>query len=119
MKKKGLVKIDKPTEVAIKFDSGKSRYTLMPWLAIEEVAKVFTKGGLKYGEYNYSLEKNPSRYLDAAFRHMQQYLTKKDEKDIDEIGTHHLANATASILMALDIILNKTSDETRNKAYKS
>lgn len=109
--------MNKKNKIAIKFDEGKPKYTYMPWLALHEVAKVFTKGGIKYGKFNYSKEKDPLRYLDASMRHIQQYLTFADKNDIDEIGTHHLANATASVLMALDVILNDSILESRNSEY--
>jgi hypothetical protein len=97
-----------------KFDQGKEKFTMIPQLALKEVAKVFTHGAEKYGEFNYSGKGNVLRYIDALHRHTNQYLTGED---IDESGAHHLACVAANALMALDAILNKTINDDRNKAY--
>jgi hypothetical protein len=97
-----------------KFDQGKEKFTMIPQLALKEVAKVFTHGAEKYGEFNYSGKGDVLRYIDALHRHTNQYLTGED---IDESGVHHLACVAANALMALDAILNKTINDNRNKAY--
>jgi hypothetical protein len=97
-----------------KFDQGKEKFTMIPQLALKEVAKVFTHGAEKYGEFNYSGKGDVLRYIDALHRHTNQYLTGED---IDESGAHHLACVAANALMALDAILNKTINDNRNKAY--
>ena len=97
-----------------KFDQGKEKFTMIPQLAIREVAKVFTHGAEKYGEFNYSGKGDVLRYMDALQRHTNQYLTGED---IDESGVHHLACVAANALMALDGILNKSINDNRNKAY--
>jgi len=100
--------------VALKNDQEKADFTQIPQLALLEVAKVATKGGKKYEQFNYSLEKSPRRYVAVGLRHINQYLSGED---IDEIGTHHLANASMSIMIALDNILNETIEDDRNKTY--
>jgi hypothetical protein len=97
-----------------KFDQGKEKFTMIPQLALKEVAKVFTHGADKYGEFNYSGKGDVLRYIDALHRHTNQYLTGED---MDESGAHHLACVAANALMALDAILNKTINDNRNKAY--
>jgi hypothetical protein len=97
-----------------KFDQGKEKFTMIPQLALKEVAKVFTYGADKYGEFNYSGKGDVLRYIDALHRHTNQYLTGED---IDESGAHHLACVAANALMALDAILNETINDNRNKAY--
>lgn len=99
-----------------KFDQGKEKFTMIPQLALREVAKVFTHGADKYGDFNYSKQCNVLRYIDAMQRHTNQYLTGED---IDESGVHHLACAAANALMALDGILNKTITDNRNKSYEN
>lgn len=101
---------------ALKFDEGKSDFTLIPQKALKEVARVATLGEERYPGFNYSKEKSSRRYVAAGLRHINEYLSGED---IDEIGTHHLANAAMSILMALDNILNETVVDDRNKQYIS
>lgn len=97
-----------------KFDQGKEKFTMIPQLALKQVAKVFTHGAEKYGEFNYSGKGDVLRYMDALQRHTNQYLTGED---IDESGVHHLACVAANALMALDGILNGSINDNRNKAY--
>lgn len=99
----------------IKFDQGKPDFTLIPQEALLEVAKVFSKGADKYGVFNYSHGTNYRRYIAASMRHLNQWLRGED---IDEIGTNHLSNAIASIMMVLDNQLTNTGIDDRNKIYK-
>lgn len=99
-----------------KYDQGKEKYTMIPQLALKQVAKVFTHGADKYGDFNYSKQCDVLRYIDAMQRHTNQYLTGED---MDESGVHHLACVAANALMALDGILNKTMIDNRNKAYEN
>lgn len=102
-------------EETIKHDAGKPNFTLIPQEALLELAKVFTHGADKYGKWNYSLGTDYTRYIAAAQRHINQWLRGEN---IDEIGTNHLANAAASLLMILDNQLTKVGNDDRNKIYK-
>lgn len=98
-----------------KNDNGKPSFSNVPQKALWEVMKAFKYGEAKYGKYNHSEGCEHTRLVDANIRHSMQYLMGED---IDESKTHHLANAAANCLMALDQILNKTGNDNRNKAYK-
>ncbi len=98
----------------IKHDHNKADFTLIPQEALLEVAKVFTLGANKYGVFNYSLGTNYRRYIAASQRHTNQWLRGED---IDEIGTNHLANAIASLMMILDNQLTNKGTDDRNKVY--
>lgn len=101
---------------ATKHDDGKPRHSTIPKMALREITKVFTYGANKYGRFNYSGKMDVSRYTDAAVRHLTAYETGEE---IDEIGTHHLANACASLMMALDGILTGQVNDDRNPIYKT
>ena len=107
------------TEKLKKFDQGKPKFSMIPQKALKEVAKVFTHGAEKYGDFNYSGEGEVLRYVDALQRHCNQYLTFEDLDDTDESGVHHLACVAANALMALDSIINNTIVDNRNKNYKN
>ena len=100
----------------IKFDDGKPKFTMIPQLALNEVAKVFTHGADKYGDFNYSKQGDVLRYIDALLRHTNQYLSGED---MDESKVHHLACVAANALMALDGIINNTITDNRNKNYET
>jgi len=106
------------SEMATKFDKGKPSFTSIPQKALLEVAKGFTVGLDKYGQFNYSKRMPVTRYLDALHRHLNQYLAYADKNDIDESGVHHLALATCNAMMALDGILTGTIVDDRNVTYK-
>jgi hypothetical protein len=90
-----------PTQV--KLDSGKLRYDLMPFDALDEVAKVLTYGIKKYPkpEENWrvnSTKKDIKRYMAAMLRHISEL--KQDRPFDSESGMHHLAHiATNSLFM--------------------
>jgi hypothetical protein len=99
-------------EKALKFDGEKPRFSLVPQHAIIQVIRGFEYGAAKYGKYNYSKGMEHTRYVDAAFRHMNAYLLNED---IDESGVHHLALVACNALMALENIITATGEDTRNK----
>lgn len=100
---------------ATKYDGGKPSFTSIPQKALLEVAKGFTYGMNKYGQYNYSGSMNVTRYLDALSRHLNQYLTGES---IDESGIHHLALVCCNAMMALDGIYTGNTIENINPVYK-
>lgn len=100
---------------AKKYDSGKPDFTLIPQEALLEVAKVFTYGANKYGVFNYSEGMEYRRYIAAAQRHINQWLRGED---LDEIGTNHLSNAIASLMMVLDNQKTNKGIDNRNKVYE-
>lgn len=102
-------------KLATKFDQGKPSFTSIPQLALLEVAKGFTVGKEKYGQYNYSGKMEVTRYLDALNRHMSAYLRGES---IDECGVHHLGLVACNALMALDGIFTGNTIENINPVYK-
>jgi hypothetical protein len=101
---------------ASKHDQEKVSYTTIPQLALREVAKSFTHGKVKYGMYNYSKGMENTRLIDAALRHITEFLLGND---LDEDSKrHHLSNAAASIMMALENSLSKNEEDLRNPLYK-
>lgn len=85
----------------VKDDSLKLRWNLLPTNSIEEVVKVLTFGGNKYGDDNWKLVPNHKpRYFSAAMRHIWAWM--KGETHDPESGYHHLAHAIASILFLME-----------------
>ena len=89
------------SEQGRKYDGGKLRYDLIPVLALEETARVVTKGAEKYDDENWKLvPEGRRRYLAAAMRHIQQW--RKGEIYDEEMGTHHIANAISNLMFILE-----------------
>lgn len=86
-----------------KNDAGKRRWTLLPWDAAAVVVDVLEHGSRKYFDDNWRLvvaaPGGPSRYLDAALRHIAAYL---DGEETDPgSGLPHLAHACCCLLFVL------------------
>lgn len=91
----GYVKVPK----GIKHDGEKPMMGLLPFGPLREVAKVLTFGAKKYAPNNWKKVTPPSRYFDAALRHLADYAEGED--DDQESGLSHLAHAACCLLFAL------------------
>jgi hypothetical protein len=94
----------------------KPRLSLLPQLALVEVAKVFTYGANKYDEYNFSQGAKNTTYIDASLRHINKYLCNSNVDD--ESNLFHLAHAVSNLMMVLDNDLLNKSIENRNRYYE-
>lgn len=74
--------------------TGKGRFDLLPYHAIERVAQVFEKGAQKYAERNWEKGIPLHRYLDSGLRHAMKYVAGQRDED-------HLAQAAWNLLCAL------------------
>jgi len=83
-----------------KHDQNKTRYDLLPFNALGEIAKVMQYGCKKYGEGNWKLVKpGKERYLAAILRH---YAAIQDgEKNDSESGLLHAAHLAASAIFVV------------------
>lgn len=78
-------------EPAHNYDSGKLRYDLLPPDGLEELAKVYTDGPIKYAERNWEKGMSWSRAFGSLLRHAWAWMSGED---IDpESGHHHMAHA--------------------------
>ena len=93
-------------EVGTKHDTGKIRFSLLPWSAVKEIVQVLEFGAKKYSEGNWRYVENPqTRYYDAAMRHLLAWF--EGEKNDEETGLNHLAHAGCDILFLLWFDLTK------------
>lgn len=87
-----------------KDDSGKTRYDLLPPLALDEFAKVLTFGAKKYDPENWRLVDDAmNRYFAAAQRHMWAF--KRGENSDQESRLHHLGHAICCLAFMLELEL--------------
>lgn len=85
------------TDAGNKFDGDKLRFDLVSPHFEAELAAVMTYGAKKYGERNWEKGISISRYYGALRRHLL-YWVNGEEVDV-ESGLHHLAHATACLMM--------------------
>jgi hypothetical protein len=105
---------NKELREGIKYDDGKLRWDLLPWLMIEKIVKVYTFGAQKYGDNNWQNLKNGyDRYKAAMMRHMMEF--EKGELVDKESGIEHLAHMAwnAIALLYLSHGRNKNMHEVR------
>jgi hypothetical protein len=84
---------------------GKGRYDLLPWEAIEELAKHCERGAIKYGERNCEKGIPISSLIDSAFRHLSKYMQGAQDEP-------HLVAAMWNIAFA--ILMEKENPDMQN-----
>lgn len=82
----------------VKHDQTKTRWSLMPWAELEEVAKVMTHGAEKYAPDNWK-KLDPERLEDALLRHITDWC--KGEKTDPDTGFSHLSHAACNVLFLM------------------
>lgn len=104
---------------AKKYDLDKVDFSMVPQFAEWEVAKAFTHGKNKYGEFNYSdTGMTYTRLASAARRHLNKALRGIDiDPDSKNDKLYHLACSIASLMMLLDGQINDSIIDNRNKNY--
>lgn len=102
----------KDSTVAVKFDSGKTDWSLMPFEAVEEINKVLEFGAKKYAAHNWTQGDGfrYTRVLNSLFRHLFAW-SRGEDKD-PESGLSHLAHAGCNIIFLL--YYNRYKDRYNN-----
>lgn len=85
-----------------KYDTGKAPMELLSHGALEEIARVFGHGAVKYGRYNYKAGLDWTRVVGAAYRHLGAF--NSGENLDSESGFSHIAHLGACCIMLLDYI---------------
>jgi len=99
-----------------KHDNGKPPLTMIPRVAMEAEARVFSFGAKKYSKHNFTKGFDYSRLLDAAMRHITAYAWGEDA-DI-ESGESHLAHARCCLAMLMQNIEDNVGLDDRYKGVK-
>ena len=106
------------SNTAVKDDSEKVRFDLVPINALTDIAKVFSFGAKKYSDFNWKKGKCMEwhRLFSACLRHLNAFW---DGEDFDkESKFHHVASAGCNIMMLLSLILdNHGVDDRPCKLY--
>lgn len=100
-------------KTAGRFNEGKVRYDLIaPW-ALEQLAKVYTYGTVKYYDDNWwkGLKWRKDVY-GCITRHIAKWL--RGEKNDDESGLHHLAHAAWNCFALMEYERNRIGTDDRN-----
>lgn len=98
-------------EQFMKFDSGKLRYSLIPPVATEALAKVLTYGAKKYKPNNWQKAEDFSRYTDALYRHLEAW--RGGQEFDEESGLSHLSHALTNVAFLIWYEANKVHEDNR------
>lgn len=83
----------------VKGDSGKLKWSLMPFEELKDVVKVLMHGAEKYSPDNWKKCDDITRYKDALMRHVVAYVS--GDKIDPEFGLSHLAHAICNCLFLM------------------
>lgn len=83
----------------VKKDSGKLKWSLLPFEELKDVVKVLMHGAEKYSPDNWKKCDDTTRYKDALMRHIIAYVS--GEKTDEEFGLSHLAHAICNCLFLM------------------
>lgn len=93
--------------LAVKFDSGKLDWSLMPLDSVEEILKVLEFGKKKYAAWNWSSNGGfvYSRVFNSLLRHLFAWFRGEDNDP--ETNLSHLAHAGCNILFLIYFVKHK------------
>ena len=97
-----------------KYDTGKTRYDLIPPRTLEDFANVLTNGAEKYSEDNWKEVKEwRRRYYSACMRHLQAWYS--GEVIDPEDGQTHLAHAMCCLTFLNELTYEEKGVESSKK----
>jgi len=95
-----------------RFNADKTRYDLVAPFAMEQLAKVYTYGTIKYDDDNWWKGlKWKKDVLGCIFRHVWKWV--RGEKFDDESGLHHLAHAAWNCFTLMEYERNNIGVDDR------
>jgi len=88
-------------DVAIRYDQGKTDWSLMPFEAVEEINRVLEFGAKKYAAHNWKTGDGfkYTRVLNSLLRHIFAW-SRGEDRD-PESGLSHLAHAGCNVIFLL------------------
>lgn len=107
-----MSKKDKKTE-GVKYDQQKIRWDLVPYDAVNEIAKVLTFGAAKYEARNWEKGMDWSRAFGALQRHLTRWFHGQNKDK--ETKLTHLANAGCCLFFLLAWELRQVGNDDRPK----
>jgi hypothetical protein len=106
---------EKKKEEATRYNEGKIRYDLIDDYALEQMAKVLTKGAEKYEEENWRKGMKWSKAEASLKRHLAAY---KEGEDFDhETGLYHLSHAMVNLMFMVNYYRTHPEYDDRRKSY--
>ena len=100
---------------AVKFDSGKVDWTLVPFEALEGMVQVLEFGAVKYSRNNWQMDNGFkwTRVAASALRHLFAWLRGEDNDP--ESGLSHISHCQCNLLFLAYYIRNKSQASKDNR----
>lgn len=97
------------TKEAVKYDSGKADWSLVPFEALEDMVKVLEFGAAKYSRHNWQMDGGFkwTRVLSSCLRHLFDWARGIDLDP--ESGLSHIAHAQCNLLFLAYYIRTKNT----------
>tara|TARA_X000001036_G_scaffold180204_1_gene170577 strand:+ start:3934 stop:4386 length:453 start_codon:yes stop_codon:yes gene_type:complete len=89
----------------------KTRFDLLPWSSVTDIADVLSSGAAKYGASNWCRGTEWSRYFSALCRHIFAWWLGEDNDK--ETGRSHLAHAGCCLLFLMEYQRNGWGSDDR------
>ncbi len=102
-------------DVALRYDTGKLRYDLLPPDAIDSLVAVYTMGAQKYSDRNWEEGMKWSRVVGPLLRHVFAWMSGED--DDTESGLPHMAHAAWNALTLISYSQRKIGKDDRGKKH--
>lgn len=101
--------------VALRYNSNKTRYDLLEPYALEQLAKVFTKGAEKYAPYNWMKGMEWSKMVASLKRHLAAF---EQGEDFDkESGLYHMAHCAWNAMGIVSYYKHRPEFDDRQHSY--
>ena len=97
---------------AARFDEGKNRFDLLPPWPLDQIAKVYTYGTIKYDDDNWRKGMPWRKVIGPLWRHFTKWL--RGEKWDDESGLHHLAHCAWQCMALMEYERCQIGRDNRN-----
>ena len=100
-------------EQALRYNTGKIKWSYIHWPSIEELAKVLEYGATKYTKDNWKKGLPVSEISDSLLRHLFSFL---DGEDIDkESGESHIGHMMCNLMFMNYVMKFKPEFDDRSK----
>ena len=98
---------------AIRDNEGKVRWDLLPYDALDSIARILTDGASEYGDRNWEKGFPWTSVFASLIRHLTAWMLGEDTDR--KSGRLHLAHAGCNVLFLLAFYLRKTGTDDRVK----
>jgi hypothetical protein len=117
------------TDRGLRFNDGKLMYDLVPPYPMEQIAKVFTRGAMKYAPHNWKKGMPWTEVTASLMRHLEAFRAGEDfdyDKNCESCktgnctnhsGLYHMAHVAVNAMFIIDFYRSNPKFDDRPKSY--